>query len=313
MASSLAPHRNLIAVAVVAVAVLVSTGIIIHNTRADVSGSAGIVEGTGTQDLLQIGGSDNTQWQQTLIDGIYGTSTDATSSDDTSLAGTSSEPGTLTDALAEDLLSQFSAMQASGDVSSDNEDQIVDNLLTTYDPGNSEPVYGMKDIIISPDSSAEAIKQYANTFASIEKVRIGLMVASLSANPNASEISATYVQIAADLKQVAVPAPLAQIHLDAINNYEKIATSLSDVVNYESDPTKGLFALKEYQDANTERQAIYSEFAAYLQENGILFSENEPGYAWVAFETNDTSGSTDTSSQNTDQNADQGDQSTQSQ
>lgn len=292
MAFDLAPHRNLIAVGVVAVAVIASTIIVIHNTQENTNAAAGTIENaTTSQNLIQVGGgiedvdaSGTPEWQRALLAGIYGTSTGGLNTNVT-LAGSSSVPTTLTDALAQDLLSQFSAMQASGEVTAQNEQDIVSNLLSNYDPENAEPVFGLSDIIVSQDTSLQAIKKYANTFALIEQTRIGLMVASLTKNPDAQEISATYVQIAADLKQVPVPVPLEQLDLSAVNNYEKIATSLADVVNYENDPTKGLFALKEYQDAMTERGAIYTELANYLQENGILFGENEPGYAWNAFES----------------------------
>ena len=290
MAISLAPHRNLIAVAIVAVAVLVSTGIAVHNTNSDTSANGIVENSTSTPDLIQISGNDDAvdasgtpAWQQALLAGIYGTSS-AQNGSNASLAGSSTVPTTLTDALTQDLLSQFSSLQASGDISSDDAQSIVNNLLSNYDPANQQPVFGLKDIIISEDTSPEAIKKYANTYALIEQTRIGIMLAALKGKPDAQIISNTYIQIASDLKQVAVPAPIANVHLDAINNYEQIATSLTDIVNYESDPTQGLFALKQYQTADAKRTALYTEFATYFQENGILFGENEPGYAWTTFE-----------------------------
>jgi len=291
MAFSLAPHRNLIAVGIVAVAVLASTVIAVHNTQSDTSGSGIVENSTGSQDLLQISGGEDAvdasgtpEWQKALLAGIYGTSSAQGTAGNATLAGSSTVPNTLTDALTQDLLSQFASMQDSGDLSTDDEQTIVNNLLSNYDPANQQPVFGLKDIIISSDTSPEAIKKYANTYALIEQTRIGLMVNALKGKPDAQLISDAYVQIAADLKQVAVPAPIANLHLAAINNYEQIASSLTDVVNYQADPTQGLFALKQYQTATDERVSLYTEFATYFQQNGILFGENEPGYAWTAFE-----------------------------
>lgn len=93
-----------------------------------------------------------------------------------------------------------------------------------------------------------------------------------------------YAAIAADLTAVAVPETIAPLHLQVANNFAAMGKAAGEMRAVLDDPLRGLGGLQVFQSSSEEAERLFITIAGMLRNNGILFSKDDPGAAWSAFD-----------------------------
>lgn len=201
----------------------------------------------------------------------------------------------LTDTVARTLLVNLSEAKGQGlGDDTPTQDQLVAQALAQVKAQPAKKVYASSDLTLS-SSSADALKAYGNAFiAAVGKHQaanynsVVYIVGTSTDNGDPTKLAALapiaddYASLAKDLAKVPVPPTLAPIHLQIINNMERMSESLKDVQNLYNDSLKGLANFELYDALTQETLRLFINLAQGFSQNGILFSKGDPGEAWSA-------------------------------
>ncbi|MDZ4225915.1 MAG: hypothetical protein U1C66_00290, partial [Patescibacteria group bacterium] len=172
------------------------------------------------------------------------------------------------------------------------QEQIVASALAQIDASQEITLYTTANLTLV-DDSPQTLTTYGNSVvvvleqypgASVEKVLLAVGNATDSGKSSylaeLAGIATAYKNIARELGSLPVPKTLSPLHLQVVNNFAKIAAACADMQVVLTDPLRGLAGLKVYQSLTEETARLFINIAQALDKNGILFSEDEPGYAW---------------------------------
>jgi len=172
------------------------------------------------------------------------------------------------------------------------QERIVASALAKLDTSQDVTLYTSADLTLVTENP-ETLASYGNRVAitlgqhsqaSVESVLLAVGNATDSGDPSHLEVltavAAAYKSIAVELAGLATPQTLSPLHLQAVNNFVRIAAACEDMQVVLTDPLRGLAGLKEYQSLTQETGRLFISIAQALNKDGILFSEGEPGYAW---------------------------------
>lgn len=136
--------------------------------------------------------------------------------------------------------------------------EVIRNEITLPEDGTD---YTRSELTVSSNSSPEAVDEYFENLRAViqsyEDTPLGEELGILGqAIPNnrASQlvglryISMTYRALNTELLELAVPANMAELHLRLINNYEDLATSVSEMRYIQSDPLRTTRAVSNYRE-----------------------------------------------------------------
>lgn len=201
----------------------------------------------------------------------------------------------LTDTVARTLFINLSQAKAQG-LGNDTptQDELVAQALARVKVQPAKKVYTNADITLSSNSGA-ALKAYGNAFmaavgghskASYNSVIYIVGTSTDNGDPSKlaalKPIAADYAGLARDLAQVAVPPAMAPLHLQILNNFERMSELLGDVGNLYNDSLRGLASFELYDALTQETLRLFINIAQEFSQNGILFSNGDPGEAWSA-------------------------------
>lgn len=92
-----------------------------------------------------------------------------------------------------------------------------------------------------------------------------------------------YKSLAAALMQMPVPETLAPLHVQVANNLAMMGSASAEMATVLSDPLRGLGGLQVFRSSEDESVRLLTAIAGIFNNNGILFSKDDPGSAWSAF------------------------------
>jgi hypothetical protein len=171
---------------------------------------------------------------------------------------------TNTDQFSQDLLSTIAAISQTGDMDAASVDALADKLTEQIATRAPEKIYAPKDIKIVPENGT-ALKSYSDALVNIfpkeapDMSVLDILESSLTENGELDKsalveldpvIESTEKMVAALLKQ-SVPETLAPIHLDIINDLERLVENLKNIENYDGDPVLALSGMGQYE-SNTD-------------------------------------------------------------
>ncbi len=203
-----------------------------------------------------------------------------------------SRTNNLTDSIGRSLLINAAALQGQG--IGTNQDQIVASALSQIQNAaqTTADVYTAADLTTTKDStttlhtygnqlasalSANAQATYRNTMLPVSLAVDTGDAAQLS---NLPRVAKAYRALAKDVVDVSVPASLVSSQLQIANNYARMGQACTDLQTILSDPARGLLALQNYSVLFNQNQNLYIQLAEKLQNNGILFGDDELGHIW---------------------------------
>lgn len=155
--------------------------------------------------------------------------------------------------------------------------------------------HGLGDLLIVPDTK-ESLRAYGDSAMTIlqshREADAGEVLRALGAAVDNDDstyfkkldpIQQAYRAIADGLLVIPVPQTLSPLHLVVVNNFYAMTAALADMKTTPTDPLRGLVGLQRYQLLLDETGRVFTTIAQQLQQNAILFTEDEPGNAWSAF------------------------------
>jgi hypothetical protein len=174
---------------------------------------------------------------------------------------------TSTDQFSQDLLSTIAAISQTGDMDAASVDALANKLTEQIATRAPEKIYAPKDIKIVPENSI-SLKSYSDALINIfpkeapEMSVLDILESSLTENGELDKsalielepvIESTESMVAALVKQN-VPQTLAPIHLNIINDLERLVENLKNIENYDGDPVLALSGMGQYE-SNTDTLA----------------------------------------------------------
>ena len=166
--------------------------------------------------------------------------------------------------LSRQFFATLISLQQSGQLDEGTIKSINESLGKNAIAVNLADIYTQSMLKIKDDSEASIknyddalnslIKKYSNSNIGDELTMIiqGLQNKDASALYAASTIGEAYRSFGKDMMNIPVPKSLAETHLSAVNNYEKVGQSIIGLSQMLNDPMlamKGLINYKNYSDA----------------------------------------------------------------
>ncbi len=190
---------------------------------------------------------------------------------------------TLTDKLSKNLFTNYMAMQADdGSVDNNSQTNIVNGTLSNITPPAIDQKYPLSNLTTFIPKNSDDLHSYGNLV--IQTIQNTLLTAKdVSTNSDGTPSNdniIVYKKIAEALIKIKTPSALSFDFVSIINNYYSMYTTLDEINNYAKDPLKGLLAIKQYQAITQSQTTLFTDMASYFKNNGIIFSNNEPGNAW---------------------------------
>lgn len=170
-------------------------------------------------------------------------------------------PTTLTEQVGVNLVEGLLKSIVAGPVVKNREEVVADNVERLSRAATNDKIFDVRDIIISPDSADQAVRQYGNTLASIlidnsiamDSTELYLLdqyltngdVASLQKLKTLTEV---YRKFRDNTLNTPVPRLFVKEHLDLINVYNAVLVSLEAMTKVEADPIIPFMRLQRYED-----------------------------------------------------------------
>lgn len=251
-------------------------------------------------DNSQSAQNDNSNWEAALYAIQAENASSSFAAPDTNMVQqflAAAQSPNVTDSVGRTLLINLSNAQSQGlgdDIPTQNQivaaaaAQVAGSLATTSS-------YNLSDLTVVSVSTTtlhsygnavmQTLDEYPNaseqaTFLAIDEIVEG---GDKTQAGTLVSIGAAYKEAAVALLAVPVPQTLAPLDLEAVNNFMNISATYNDMQTIGSDPVRGLEGLQNYESLMNEGAGVFTNIAQELNNDGILFSKDEPGSAWSIF------------------------------
>lgn len=201
----------------------------------------------------------------------------------------------LTDTVARTLFVNLSDAKAQG-LGNDTptQDELVAQAVSQISARPQETTYTTANLTLSSNTTA-AQTTFGNAFmaavaahpeASYDATIYTIGTSTDNGDPKRlaplAAIGKGYIALAKDLSATPVPPTLAPLHVQIVNNIERMGELFPDMQQIYSDPLRGLAAFQLYDALNQETLRLFINIAQDFSQDGILFKSTDPGAAWSA-------------------------------
>lgn len=217
------------------------------------------------------------------------------SAKDTQKDATLKQNLTQTDIVARDFFARYMELSQVGLTSdSSSQAELIGQVLKNGVVLSQPKVYMQKDILVSADSSAAAIRKYGNEMGAIfikyhnSSVRNEMIIAKESVDQEDPEILkeiypilASYKNILAALIKVSAPQSLAQNHLDFINALSILVFSAESMTKMDTDTLAGIQGSSVWLGGVTTLNKAFNGLKNSFAANGITYTKTETGSFFI--------------------------------
>jgi len=217
-------------------------------------------------------------WRQQLLDGDAATLEAASTTDNA--------PKTVSESVARSLFANAVYLSNNGekDITESDQNALAESLVTELQKAFVYKEYTSAGLAITTGASKEDIRIYATNFATFQINTILTMQKRMKdITGDISILADIYAKEALYLYNVKVPLEVAASHLKIVNNFSKVAAALKVIANQKEDPLQVPLAIRVYQDAETSQSIEISNIADFISKSGIIFTKNDAGVYWSAF------------------------------
>ena len=95
--------------------------------------------------------------------------------------------------------------------------------------------------------------------------------------------SQIYLSLATRMRDIKVPANLADAHVDMMNSFIRMSIILEDVMRVEFDPLRGLAAVGSYTDEVERSKKPLKVFVDEIKQQKLSFADTEGGMVFAQF------------------------------
>lgn len=173
---------------------------------------------------------------------------------------------TETDKLARELFSTVASLNQAGAVDQSTVEQLSSSLIEKIKNSTPRKTFLISDIKIVKNDTAQAVKIYNDTLDKIskdypypkktipdvlEKLVIDGENIDESVLPELDPIVKQLNKILSEILKVPVPESLASLHLEFINELQKLSENVSDIRLYDTDIIIALSGINKYETTAT--------------------------------------------------------------
>jgi len=198
--------------------------------------------------------------------------------------GSGPQPGNLSDQLSQGLFTAYVDGKEGNTTGVQQAEQIVDLAEQALEGVVFREFFAESDFQTTSAADSVAVKRYANDLAQAQITLLeNLVDADGSVSGREVFVSTIYQNHARNLAGLTIPASLLENHVLLTNTYANLASNLYNVEEYDLDPAKAIFSLQQYDILRVDLESLIELFPAFFRNNGIVFSDNEPGILWNQF------------------------------
>lgn len=200
-------------------------------------------------------------------------------------------PSTLTQKFSIKFFQDYLYSKGFGEYG-DSKEELAEKAVEVLGNEARDVVYTIDDIVISNDSSSEALHQYGNSIADIvvknslptknNLAEMDILEQAMETKNQArlaelDPIIEAYRQYFEQTKLVPVPPSLVQQHIDLVNVYNAVLNDLLAMRLTFEDPLLSLLRVKRYPDDVGGMVYVYYNIDRVLRREGITYEDDEPG------------------------------------
>lgn len=204
-------------------------------------------------------------------------------------------PSTLTEQVGIRIMEGLIVAQAGGPTKPSQTvvNETVESLGKT---ATSDKIYDIKDIIINPDTSDLAVKNYGNALALIilnqstkdldnelVLLRDFLERKDTSKLADIKRIAEIYQIYRDETLLVPVPQAFVKQHLDLINVYNALHQNIKAMSEAETDPIKPFLRIKRYEDDAVGLALAMKNMYDALATRASAFEASDPALLFIRF------------------------------
>lgn len=210
-------------------------------------------------------------------------------------ANAKKEALTQTDLVARDFFARYMELNQAG-LAGDSQSQadLIGQVLKNGMVLSTPKLYAQKDILVSADDSAAAIKRYGNEVGAIFKkysnpnARNEVVIAKESVEAEKPEalkeidpIITTYKNIVTNLLKVSAPQSLAENHLKLVNSLSTLLFCAESLRKIDKDAVAGIQGTSLWLGAATDLNQSFITLKSSFTSNGITYAAGEPGSFFI--------------------------------
>jgi len=192
------------------------------------------------------------------------------------------EDENLTDSFSKSLFAKYySTGDGSGLNEADGQDlvnQAVD-AFKIVSLGNTAH-FGYQDLKIVK-STDQNLRAFANNFAIKEEACLASVRKVAQGTQDPLQTGSLYKKCANDFVKISITQEINQSYLNLLNEYYLMGEKISSLEPAKADPLRALVIMKEIGSLDSERMVSYQNISNIIRKSGIIFSNEEPGKAWV--------------------------------
>jgi hypothetical protein len=291
------PHKQTIIIVVVCILAVGGTGYYAYGKKGFISSKQKPVVEVPLQDPSDTDTAtdttdSSTDWQKQFYSAT--TSKPALSGSTKSKPSTPDEKLTTTDQVGRTFFTNYVQLEQNNAI---NNQRSVNNAVeSTIDTAlQSVPelkTYTTADIRITTQNDTVTIRAYGNTVGDILEKNAprgdaALIASEAFTNEDLSQLGGIDVIISGYQKTIrlllATPAPssVASLHLALINGLSAVLYVSQGLRAAETDPVQAMVALGTHKVAQESLLSALTGLKDHFEEEGIVFSDTEPGYAFT--------------------------------
>lgn len=188
------------------------------------------------------------------------------------------DENSLTANFAKTLFSNFATMQKDGSISEEESKELTQGLVGSTQKQITLPNNYKAEALNTFDPNDKAkLKEYGNNLVSIQIETLKKMTDDKTSEENLGVISSTYKNIASQLFLMPVPASQTNIHIQMVNNLDKIGIFIDEMKNSKKDPMAAMLLMPEYEKIRESQNLLTLQIANFIKQSGIIYSEGEYG------------------------------------
>ncbi len=142
-------------------------------------------------------------------------------------------------------------------------DQLIDETLANFDYQSFKPIVRDSEIIISPQNDKNSVNAYLAFFQNVLSSNVPRFKKDEGfVAENLKSLLTAYEKTVTELKKLAVPSSLKELHKEEIALLTAQKTVFEIILNYQQDPFQTVLALRANDDLNKELAVLKQKFQA---------------------------------------------------
>jgi len=206
-------------------------------------------------------------------------------------ASAPAEPFSETQRMARELFSGVLSLNQSGNSSADTQDAFARSIAENIGGELPPDTYAIESVRLSSDNTDAALKRYGNEMGDIlirygggfTESEVDILILALETNDKKTlerliPIVKAYEKTRDASLLVEVPPSVAFLHLDLLNDYQRLSETVDEMRVVLDDSLQGAVSLKSYVASVDHFTETMKELNNRFLARGIFFPATESGY-----------------------------------